>query len=250
VNESPAPEVRPRRGPAVFDDRSRFLDRFGLLLLVTVLSIVILSLVPVGGVADTTSGWWAAAVASLLVGVTLALALRASGLAGHLQRIADAIVLLTIAGVALLAVIETFTTVQAPPIFAAPLLVVALSILAPVVVVRRLLKHRHVTRGTMLGAISGYLLIPIAYFFAFLAVTPFVDGVFFATPEPTTSYMYFSLSTVSTVGYGDLAVVPSIGRLLASSEAIVGQVYLVTFVALIVGLYAATRVGGDQGSGD
>jgi hypothetical protein len=51
--------------------------------------------------------------------------------------------------------------------------------------------------------------------------------------------MYFSLATVTTVGYGDLAPASNIARLLSTSEALVGQVYLVTFVAMLVGLAAS-----------
>jgi voltage-gated potassium channel Kch len=65
------------------------------------------------------------------------------------------------------------------------------------------------------------------------------QGMFFAgAVEPSSSYMYFSLTTITTVGYGDLTAQTHLGRLLANSEAVVGQVYLVTFVAMIVGLRA------------
>jgi Ion channel len=40
------------------------------------------------------------------------------------------------------------------------------------------------------------------------------------------------------VGYGDLAPASDVGRLLAALEALLGQVFLVTFVALLVGLLA------------
>ena len=40
------------------------------------------------------------------------------------------------------------------------------------------------------------------------------------------------------MGYGDLTAQTHLGRLLANAEAVVGQVYLVTFVAMIVGLRA------------
>jgi voltage-gated potassium channel Kch len=108
-------------------------------------------------------------------------------------------------------------------------------------VVRRLIEHGEVTRATLLGAICGYLLIPVAFFFAFLACNESSAGPFFAYPEASPSYMYFSLTTLTTVGYGDLTAVTNVGRLLASAEAVLGQVYLVTFVAMIVGLYAAAR---------
>jgi hypothetical protein len=53
--------------------------------------------------------------------------------------------------------------------------------------------------------------------------------------------MYFSLVTITTLGYGDLAAVEPLGRLLTTIEAVIGQVYLVTFVAMIVGLMVEQR---------
>lgn len=46
----------------------------------------------------------------------------------------------------------------------------------------------------------------------------------------------FQLLSITTVGYGDLAAGTDLGRLLATSEAVVGQIHLVTFVAMLVGL--------------
>jgi hypothetical protein len=37
------------------------------------------------------------------------------------------------------------------------------------------------------------------------------------------------------VGYGDLTAATNVGRVLAVSEALIGQLYLVTAVALLVG---------------
>jgi len=58
--------------------------------------------------------------------------------------------------------------------------------------------------------------------------------------------MYFSLVTVTTLGYGDLAAATNLGRLLSTTGAVIGQVYLVTFVAMLVALLAqswrSTRV--------
>ena len=48
--------------------------------------------------------------------------------------------------------------------------------------------------------------------------------------------MYFSLTTITTVGYGDLVAISQPGRLLANSLAVIGQVYLVTFVGLLIGI--------------
>ncbi len=71
---------------------------------------------------------------------------------------------------------------------------------------------------------------------ACLVTDAILPSGFFGTPRPPTAFMYFSLTTVTTVGYGDLAPVSDLGRLLAMVEALIGQVFLVTLVALLVGL--------------
>ena len=234
---------KPKRRP-LFDDRSRLLDRFGMLLIVTVASIVILMLVDIGPRANGASSRWETALASMLVGTTLLLALRASGLTRRLQRAADLVVILVVSGVSILALIATFTDQVPAPTTAAPSLVVVLAIVAPMAVIRRLVQHREVTRGTLLGAISGYLLLPIAFFYMFLTSASVTQAPFFSSAQPTTIYMYFSLATITTTGYGDFTAASELGRLLAMAEAVTGQVYLVTFVAMLVGLFAANRIAG------
>ena len=116
-----------------------------------------------------------------------------------------------------------------------------ISLLLPVIVVRRILTHRSVGLSTLLGAISAYLLIAFTFTFAFLTVDGYGSSNFFGDREPTTSYMYFSLTTMTTTGFGDLTAATNLGRLLTTTEAVVGQIFLVTLVALLVGLYAQER---------
>ena len=114
--------------------------------------------------------------------------------------------------------------------------------LAPVVVARRLVKQRTVTVQTLLGAVAAYLQIAVAYAFAFQALDAVTALPLFGVQVPTTSYMYASLTALSTLGYGDLVPVTELGRLVAVSEAIVGQVFLVTFVAMLASRYASRPV--------
>ncbi|MDI1289540.1 MAG: hypothetical protein PSX37_06270 [bacterium] len=236
-----------RRGVAAFDDQSRYLDRFGLLLIVTIASVSILSLVDMSPRADSAVSRWLETLASLLVGTALLLALRASGVARRWQHVADVIVAVMVGFLLIVAIVTTFSPGEHDGPAAAPILVVILSIVAPLVVMRRLLKHREVRRATLMGAVSAYLLIPIAYFYVYLVLNTVEATPFFGNAEPTTSFMYFSLGNISTAGVGGLEAASNLGRLLSASEAIVGQVYLVTFVALLVGLFAASRVQGDSG---
>jgi Ion channel len=227
--------ARPRL--RLFDDRSPHVDRFGVLLVLTGIAIVTLSLTGLGKPGGGLVGNIGTAMTTVIVGVTLLLALRASGVARGWLRTADVLVGIVVAAALFGAAV---TVAAANPaeveVSIAPDLWAVLSVLTPVVIVRRLLQHREVTMRTLAGAISAYLLIPVAFQFVFLFTDGLLPDGFFGRPQPPTTFMYFSLTTVTTVGYGDLAPVSDLGRLLAVVEALIGQVFLVTFVALLVGL--------------
>ena len=54
-------------------------------------------------------------------------------------------------------------------------------------------------------------------------------------------YLYFSFSTLTTLGYADLVGRTNLGRMLAVTEALFGQMYLVTIVALLVSNFGRRR---------
>lgn len=220
----------------VFDDRDRNLDRFGLLLLVTTLAVATLLLVDVGSNNDDLKSELGALLVTLCVGATLLLAQRASGVSRRYRIIAD--IAISVGVVATLLV--TLAPLGLPNTFP-PALWLILAPLAPLVVIRRLIHHDRATGKTLLGAVSAFLLIALAFTFFFLVADQYQTGTFFEAAEPTTSFMYYSLVTVTTLGYGDLAAVGEVGRAISVLEAVVGQVYLVTFVGMIVGLLVARR---------
>ena len=192
----------------------RHVDRFGALLALTGATIVTLSLTGLARPGEGRGGLVGTALTTVIVGATLLLALRASGVARAWRRTADVLVGLMVAfallGVAIGGVLGVdVEVILGPEIWA------VLALLAPVVIVRRLLRHRDVTTRTVQGAISAYLLIPVAFQFVFLSVDELLPGGFFGSPKPPTAFMYFSLATITTVGYGDLAPAPDVGRLLA-----------------------------------
>lgn len=225
----------------LFDDESTYIDRFGLLLAIASLAVITLSLVDLRSGGSSLREGIGQILVSLFVGATLVVANRASGVGLRYRRLSDVLVVIVIAAtlVYVLAVElsgETFSTAANPSI-----VWVVLSLIAPVLVVRRLFKHRRVNAQTLAGAISAYLLIALAFCFAYLTVDGFVEGGFFGSDEPTTNFMYFSLVTITTLGYGDLSAAEPFGRLLTTMEAVIGQVYLVTIVAMIVGLMVSQR---------
>jgi hypothetical protein len=186
----------------------------------------------------TTSQDVGAIVSAVLVGLTLVTALRASGLSRRRQLLIDAGVLIVVLIYAT-SLLGTRTPDGQTNRWVFGLLVV-LSCFAPLVIVLRLARHREITIATIMGAIAAYLLIAVAYFYLFRTVGD-LEGHFFATADrqPSSSFMYFSLTTITTVGYGDLTAAHKLGRLLANSEAVIGQVYLVVVVAFIVSLGAS-----------
>ena len=142
-------------------------------------------------------------------------------------------------GFGVLIIIGSVVTVAASTTAANPPIVWVLVLLAaPAVVVRRVASHARVRNETIIGAVCAYLLIALAFSYVFLWVD-ILGGPFFGQSEPSTSFPYFSLVTITTLGYGDIAPATEAGRALATAEAIIGQVFLVVFVARLVSIASA-----------
>jgi hypothetical protein len=103
-----------------------------------------------------------------------------------------------------------------------------------------------VDTATVLGVLCIYLL--SALFFAtlyeFLAalIHPYLNG----TPDPPTpsDLLYFSVITLTTVGFGDINPASTIARAVTVTEALTGQLYIVSVVAGVVGGW---RAAGQKG---
>jgi len=85
---------------------------------------------------------------------------------------------------------------------------------------------------TMLASGAQPRIVPIWLGVARLGSQPFFTSQERGTPS---DYMYFSFITLATVGYDDLTPQGGIGRTLAVTEGLSGQIYLVTAVAALVG---------------
>jgi len=59
--------------------------------------------------------------------------------------------------------------------------------------------------------------------------------------QPLNLFLYLSLVTLSSVGYGDIIPVTPPARMIAALEAVVGQLYLAVFIARLVGLHMSSR---------
>lgn len=84
-------------------------------------------------------------------------------------------------------------------------------------------------------AIAVYLMMGLTFAYLYLAIDAVRVGDFFVQgKQPAYVFLYFSYITLATVGYGDFTAADAVGRLLAMLEGLVGQLYLVTVLALIV----------------
>jgi hypothetical protein len=149
------------------------------------------------------------------------------------------------------------------PSYSISVLVNLLDLLFLILVVAAILAHvfrsRHITRETIAGAICAYLLIGATWAHVFSIVENVMPGSFAdnsieadaaSGPEPirdqSNRFTYFSLVTLTTLGYGDITPVTQPAKNLAALEAIFGQLYLAVLIARLVSQQALT----DKEHGD
>ena len=104
------------------------------------------------------------------------------------------------------------------------------------VVVASVVVRGEIDAQSIIGAICVYLLLGIIFMFIYGAVAAFGDDTFFSqgTDGTRSLRLYFSYVTLATLGYGDYTPKSNLGHTLAIIEALFGQIYLVTVVALLV----------------
>jgi voltage-gated potassium channel len=102
---------------------------------------------------------------------------------------------------------------------------------------RSILASGPVDADKLYAAVSGYLVIGLAFACLFEALAAWNPAAFTgAHAADSDSLFYFSLVTLSTVGYGDIVPTLPQTRVLAVAEALSGQLYLAILVARLVGL--------------
>jgi hypothetical protein len=181
---------------------------------------------------------WSRGAGLLLQSATLTVALwtsRSGGLGARLAVVSLAVVLATLQlgtdGRALTAGVSALSG--------------AFIVATIVVIAKGVLTAKEINEQTILGAVSIYLLLGMLFAFLYGADAVLRDGPFFAqgTDGTASTRVYFSFTTLTTVGYGDYAPATSVGRTLANVEALLGQLYLVTVIALLVSRMTPSRAG-------
>lgn len=219
--QSGADGVPPPRGTGA--EQRGAAARFGVVLLLLLITYVFLAAGP--------TGHWVPFVAVVLQGATLLAALAASNANRKLWRLAEVVVALGL--VAACGVWLTDLSNVDGILFVLNGLLVAG---APVVIATSLVRRGVVDIHTVMGALCIYVLLGMLGAFIYGAIGGFGSSPFFAEQAHTniSDYLYFSFVTLTTVGYGDLTAAGNLGRAVAVIEALTGQLYLVTVVALVV----------------
>jgi drug/metabolite transporter (DMT)-like permease len=197
--------------------------RFGLVLLLLLATFVFMAASPTGD--------WSRLVTLLLQGATLIAALLAAAVPRRLVHLA---VLATVVAFIAIAVTALISGTDLGGIVA--VLDALLVATAATAIVWSILRRRVIDVRTVLGALCIYVLLGMFWAFVFSAIGAFGSDPFFVQESNPTSadYLYFAFVTLTTVGYGDLTAAGGFGRALAVLDALFGQIYLVTVVALLV----------------
>ena len=205
------------------------------------LLVFILILLTVLSSAFMTDGSWGLIITLLLQTATLLVALRTSDAGPKSQLVAAIVATLTLVGVTL--ALLTGNERVAHLAYAASMVV--LVAVTPVAIVRRLVSHPTVNLTTITGAANIYLLFGLfwATVYNFIGAATHVGTqtpaqAFFISATGRTpiasDFIYYSYTTLTTVGYGDLTSVSQLGRMISITEALVGQLYLVIVVSVLV----------------
>ena len=215
-------------------------DAFGVVIVLILLSIL------ASAAADGASGQL---ISVILTGGSLLFILHTSGARGRPFRAATVVVVAALVFTALALLVGDqlgSSTARAVGLL--------LAFVAPVVILRRIITSPRITIRLVLGALAIYLLLGLAYSYLFPLIASVTGKPFFVqTDSPTASdYLYFSYTTLATIGFGDYTAQQSLGRMIAVSEGLVGQLYLVSAVALLVGNVGRVRAwaGTERPTGD
>ncbi|MBK9180414.1 MAG: hypothetical protein IPM45_12805 [Acidimicrobiales bacterium] len=231
-----ADEAARRRRRREFAERFARGDSYGLLLVAVLATYVLLAVLPATA--------WSRVLITAGFCTVLLLALHTSRWRGRGTRVLQVIALAAVANSVVQAIIGY------PHADTITYLTVLLMMVAPVAVLRSISRHQQVGLETVLGGISVYVLLGVSFAAIYLAVDSISGGFFAQASENRVSFLYFSFITMTTVGYGDLTPGTEVGQVLASLEALVGQIYLVTVVAWLVSGFARTRRDNQAAASD
>jgi hypothetical protein len=218
--------TRARRRERWVQRAERVRDAFGLVFLLVLTTYVLTSLLANHG--------WPAVVLTVATSATSVIALTSSHARPGLVRGAILLSALTIGLAAIAAISDDRIWLNFASVVQIGLLAIAMG-----AVLRRVVTTAEVGSRTILGAISVYTVLGILFTFLYGTIERIQDGPFFeGVAHPAGSdFLFFSYTTLTTTGYGNLVPGGQPGRMLSGLEMMIGQIFLVTLVAGLVSLW-------------
>lgn len=138
---------------------------------------------------------------------------------------------------------------QASFSLASIVLVIAWLVYAVALIVVALFRMPSVDTNTILAAIVAYVLAAVAFASLFELIELMQPGSFRGLSmdglqrEIEHTLLYFSVVSITTMGYGDIVPVSSLARSFASLEGMFGTLYLAVMIARLVGLHGRSEDG-------
>jgi Ion channel len=203
----------------------RIANAYGIVLILILITFVVMMTLP-------PEGWGGRVTAVAVAGLTAIVAFTSSDVRPGRVRLA--------AVVAVAAVVAAIIAEQIPSerllgvAFSAGSILLAI---AAVTILRRVMVGAgYVDFRTINGAVSVYALLGLLFALFYLAVDRWPDSQFFTgvAEARSSDYLFFSYTTLTSTGYGNLIPAGTVGQSVAVLEVMVGQIFLVTLVAGLV----------------
>jgi hypothetical protein len=214
----------------------RIANAFGIVLLLVLATYATTSLTRYSG--------WSAVVVSILGSLTTVIALASSGVRDSLVRVGGGLAIASVTFAVIAALAERNGLLAT-----SGLLQILLFTWAAAAVLRAVLAESEVGFKTILGAISVYLIFGLLFTSLYVVIDKLQAGSFFepARELQTGDYVFFSFTTLTTTGYGNLVPGGQPGKMFSVLEMLVGQIFLVTLIAGLVSVWRpGRRVRGEQ----
>lgn len=112
-----------------------------------------------------------------------------------------------------------------------------------ILIIARVFRSGGITVFRIYGAIAVYVLLGILWGEFYVLIYLFEPSAFYFNPAtqsgepPVSELIYFSFTTLTTLGIGDILPVHPVARSLATLEALIGQIYPAVLLARLVTLY-------------
>lgn len=198
-------------------------DSYGLVLL--------LIAVTYGLSVSVTSRWSASVVLAIQV-LTVWLALQTSDARRGLRVVAASLLAIS----AVVVVVNLLPGQFSDDHGLVPLAAGALYLVAPISIVRHLGARRVIDLETFLGSVAAYLFIGMSFAFLYATLGVVQSASFFGAQGDgkLSQDFFFSFTTLTTTGYGNLVPAGNPGQSFAVLEMLLGQLFLITAVAKVV----------------